>query len=217
MKSFAEWIYEIFLPFIIIAALCNLSADGHIIAVKFGLWALSNCRPLSLFSRSVIFSAISWRKYTVIKRPGKSSGWAFCVISFCYLCLVRPTFTPVSGWTGQSAYVTILGYTARLLGASFLGYLIGEFANSFVLAKMKIFTKGRWCGPGLSVQLLSARLWIPASSSSAPMLARFSLPRGWFYGHGRQGNYRSGFYPAHLYHRQLFEEKPNLLHYDYQT
>ncbi len=44
----------------------------------------------------------------------------------------------------QSAYERILGYTPRLLGASFLAYLVGEFANSFILAKMKIKTKGRF-------------------------------------------------------------------------
>ena len=44
----------------------------------------------------------------------------------------------------QSAYQRILGYTPRLLVASFSAYLIGEFANSFVLAKMKIMTKGRF-------------------------------------------------------------------------
>lgn len=44
----------------------------------------------------------------------------------------------------QSAYERILGYTPRLLAASFLAYLVGEFANSFVLAKMKIMTKGRF-------------------------------------------------------------------------
>jgi len=49
-----------------------------------------------------------------------------------------------SFWDGQAAYERILGYTPRLLVASFLAYLAGEFANSFVLAKMKIATKGRW-------------------------------------------------------------------------
>jgi uncharacterized integral membrane protein (TIGR00697 family) len=44
----------------------------------------------------------------------------------------------------QNAYERILGYTPRLLVASFLAYLVGEFANSFVLAKMKIKTKGRF-------------------------------------------------------------------------
>jgi hypothetical protein len=44
----------------------------------------------------------------------------------------------------QSAYERILGYTPRILVASFAAYLVGEFANSFVLAKMKIRTKGRF-------------------------------------------------------------------------
>jgi uncharacterized integral membrane protein (TIGR00697 family) len=47
-------------------------------------------------------------------------------------------------WKGQEAYDTILGYTPRLLAASFLAYLIGEFANSIVLARMKVATNGRW-------------------------------------------------------------------------
>lgn len=51
---------------------------------------------------------------------------------------------PASFWGGQAAYERILGYTPRLLLASFLAYLLGEFANAFVLAKMKIATKGRW-------------------------------------------------------------------------
>lgn len=49
-----------------------------------------------------------------------------------------------SFWDAQSAYERILGYTPRLLLASLLAYLAGEFANSFVLAKMKIATRGRW-------------------------------------------------------------------------
>jgi uncharacterized integral membrane protein (TIGR00697 family) len=47
-------------------------------------------------------------------------------------------------WDAQAAYERILGYTPRLLLASFIAYLVGEFANSFVLAKMKIATNGRW-------------------------------------------------------------------------
>ncbi len=47
-------------------------------------------------------------------------------------------------WHAQGAYERILGYTPRLLGASFLAYLVGEFANSFVMARMKVLTEGRW-------------------------------------------------------------------------
>jgi uncharacterized integral membrane protein (TIGR00697 family) len=52
---------------------------------------------------------------------------------------------PAAGfWTGQAAYDQILGYTWRLLAASFAAYLMGEFLNSLVLAKLKIATHGRW-------------------------------------------------------------------------
>ncbi len=47
-------------------------------------------------------------------------------------------------WQDQGAYEAILGYTSRILVASFLAYLVGEFANSYVLARMKIATDGRW-------------------------------------------------------------------------
>jgi hypothetical protein len=52
---------------------------------------------------------------------------------------------PAAGfWDGQPAYDRILGHAPRILGASFIAYLIGEFANSYVLARMKVATKGRW-------------------------------------------------------------------------
>jgi uncharacterized integral membrane protein (TIGR00697 family) len=50
---------------------------------------------------------------------------------------------PAPFWTGQAAYDAILGHTPRILGASFVAYLAGEFANAFVLAKLKILTEGR--------------------------------------------------------------------------
>lgn len=47
-------------------------------------------------------------------------------------------------WKGQPAYEEILGHAPRILLASFVAYLIGEFANAFVLARLKIATGGRW-------------------------------------------------------------------------
>jgi len=44
----------------------------------------------------------------------------------------------------QQAYQAILGFAPRLLLASFMAYLIGEFLNSFILAKLKLVTKGRY-------------------------------------------------------------------------
>ena len=44
----------------------------------------------------------------------------------------------------QDAYQRILGSTPRFLLASFIAYVAGEFSNSYVMARMKIATKGKW-------------------------------------------------------------------------
>lgn len=49
-----------------------------------------------------------------------------------------------SAEAAQAAYQAILGFTPRLLGASFAAYLVGEFLNAIVLAKMKVRTEGRY-------------------------------------------------------------------------
>ncbi len=65
----------------------------------------------------------------------------------------------------QQAYEAILGFSPRLLLASFAAYLAGEFLNSFVLAKLKIATSGRWLwmrtiGSTLLGQLADSGLFI---------------------------------------------------------
>src|SRR5262245_10330716 len=51
---------------------------------------------------------------------------------------------PAPVWKGQAAYHEVFAQTPRILFASFVAYLGGSFANSYVLAKLKIVTKGRW-------------------------------------------------------------------------
>ncbi len=46
-------------------------------------------------------------------------------------------------WEHQDAYDTILGFTGRLLVASFIAYVIGSFTNAIILARLKVMTEGR--------------------------------------------------------------------------
>jgi uncharacterized integral membrane protein (TIGR00697 family) len=78
---------------------------------------------------------------------------------------------PAPFWSeggNQTAYAAILGGTPRVLAASFIAYLVGEFLNSFVLAKMKIATRGRWLwtrtiGSTLVGQLADSAVFITAA------------------------------------------------------
>jgi len=132
--------------FVIIAGLfitCLLTAN--IVGVKvisFDFFILP--AAVILFPLSYIFGDILTEVYGY--RWARKVIWLgfLCNLIFVIFAWVGQILPPAALWEGQEAYESILGYTPRLLAASFCGYLVGEFANSFILAKMKIWTKGRW-------------------------------------------------------------------------
>ena len=67
-------------------------------------------------------------------------GLAFAsLMSFVVVAL-----PPAPFWKNQAAYEIAFGLTWRIALASMIAYFCGEFVNSYVLAKMKILTSGRW-------------------------------------------------------------------------
>ena len=69
----------------------------------------------------------------------------FCNLVAVLAIAAAGALPPAGFWAAnQPAYETILGYAPRLLVASFCAYLAGEFANSYVLARLKVATRGRW-------------------------------------------------------------------------
>ncbi|MGZ3694672.1 MAG: queuosine precursor transporter, partial [Bdellovibrionota bacterium] len=51
---------------------------------------------------------------------------------------------PAQGWPHQEAFNTVFGSTPRIVVGSLVAFFCGEFCNSFVLAKMKVATKGKY-------------------------------------------------------------------------
>jgi len=58
--------------------------------------------------------------------------------------LVVQALPPDNSWGNQAAYEAILGLVPRIALASLCGYLVGEFTNSIILAKLKVKTNGRF-------------------------------------------------------------------------
>lgn len=50
---------------------------------------------------------------------------------------------PAESWGGQAAYEQVFGQVPRIVFASITAFWAGEFANSYVLARMKVWTQGR--------------------------------------------------------------------------
>ena len=131
---------------VIIAAIfvtCLITAN--IIAVKvISLGPFILPAAIVIFPLSYIFGDILTEVYGY--RWARKVIWLgfFCNLIFVIFVWIGQVLPPAPFWEWQEAYESILGYTPRLLLASFSGYLAGEFTNSFVLAKMKILTRGRW-------------------------------------------------------------------------
>lgn len=57
--------------------------------------------------------------------------------------LIMVAMPPAPEWHDQDAYLKIFGFVPRMVLASLIAYLCGEFANSFTMARMKVLTRGQ--------------------------------------------------------------------------
>jgi uncharacterized integral membrane protein (TIGR00697 family) len=118
---------------------------ANVIAVKLvGLGDLVVPAGVVIFPLSYIFGDVLTEVYGY--RQARRVIWLgfFCNLLMVAAIWVGGLLPAASFWDGQPAYDRILGFTPRLLAASFAAYLVGEFANSYVLARLKIATRGRW-------------------------------------------------------------------------
>lgn len=130
---------------IITAVFVTCLITANVIAVKvISLGPVILPAAIFIFPLSYIVGDVLTEVYGY--RQARKVIWLgfICNLIFVIFAWVGQILPPAPFWEGQEAYKSILGYTPRLLAASFLGYLAGEFANSFILAKMKILTRGRW-------------------------------------------------------------------------
>ena len=130
---------------VITAVFITCLITANIIAIKvISLGPVILPAAIFVFPLSYIFGDILTEVYGY--RQARKVIWLgfICNLIFVIFAWVGQILPPAPFWGGQEAYESILGYTPRLLAASFLGYLAGEFTNSFILAKMKIMTRGRW-------------------------------------------------------------------------
>jgi len=88
---------------------------------------------------------------------------------------------PAPFWKHQAAYEVAFGSTWRIAGASMIAYFCGEFVNSFVLAKMKIATGGRWLwtrtiGSTIVGEAVDSALFYPLAFYGSGIIVNEALP-----------------------------------------
>ncbi len=66
------------------------------------------------------------------------------LIFMAFMAWVVVSLPPAKDWPGQPAYEFVFGNSWRIVAASMLAFWAGEFANSYVLARMKVWTGGKY-------------------------------------------------------------------------
>jgi uncharacterized integral membrane protein (TIGR00697 family) len=134
--------YEFVMAAFVTILICsNLIGPAKIVQVD-GLPAFG--AGLLFFPVSYVFGDVLTEVYGYAR--ARRVIWAgFAGLAFAaFMAAVVVALPPAPFWQNQQAYEIAFGTTWRIAAASMVAYFCGEFANSFVLAKMKIMTAGRW-------------------------------------------------------------------------
>jgi uncharacterized integral membrane protein (TIGR00697 family) len=118
-----------------------------------------------LFPLSYIFGDILTEVYGYRRSRGVIwLGFAMMFLMSAILIIVGK-LPAAPDWNNQASYDAILGLTPRIVLASLVAYFCGGFANSFILAKMKVWTAGKhlWArtiGSSVVGELVDSSLFI---------------------------------------------------------
>lgn len=137
--------------FVTVLVVSNIASSAKIVDWGFSLLGLPMAFDAGtiLFPISYIFGDILTEVYGYKQsRRVIWAGFGCLALSAFIFWIVRvmPGEATWQGYAGDDAYNAILGgmSTGGIVLASLAGYWTGEFTNSFILAKMKVLTEGRW-------------------------------------------------------------------------
>jgi uncharacterized integral membrane protein (TIGR00697 family) len=132
--------YDLVMALFVTILLCsNIIGAAKVCTV----WGFTFGAGVLFFPISYIFNDVLTEVYGYAR--ARKVVWAgFGAIIFAsFMSWVVVTLPPAADWNDQRAYESVFGQTPRIVFASLTAFFVGEFANSYVLAKMKIKTNGR--------------------------------------------------------------------------
>ena len=133
--------YDLIMAAFVTILLCSnlIGAEKVVTILGFSFGAGILFFPISYFFNDILTEVYGYAR-------SRKVVWAgFAALGFAsFMAWVVIKLPPAQGWIYQEAYETVFGQTWRIVLASLLAFFSGEFVNSYVLAKMKLFTKGKF-------------------------------------------------------------------------
>lgn len=138
MKRFKY--YDLIMAAFVTVLLCSniIGAEKVVRVFGFTFGAGILFFPISYFFNDILTEVYGYARSRKVVWAGFTA--LFFASIMAWVVLVLPA---APGWIHQEAYAVVFGQTFRIVIASLTAFFCGEFTNSFVLAKMKIFTDGK--------------------------------------------------------------------------
>ena len=130
--------------FVTVLLLSNVLGAGKVAVIDLpGIGAWPFGAGILFFPVSYVLGDILTEVYGYAR--ARRCIWAgFGALLFmAFMAWVVVALPPAESWSGQAAYEQVFGQVPRIVFASMVAFWVGEFVNSYVLAKMKIWTRGR--------------------------------------------------------------------------
>jgi len=175
--------YEFVMAAFVTVLICsNLIGPAKIAQIHVPiLGALTFGAGVLFFPISYVFGDVLTEVYGYAR--ARRVIWAgFAGLGFAsFMASVVIALPPAPFWAHQDAYEFVFGSTWRIVAASMTAYFCGEFVNSFVLAKMKILTKGKWLwtrtiGSTIAGEAVDSALFYPLAFYGSGIIPDEKLP-----------------------------------------
>jgi hypothetical protein len=175
--------YEFVMAAFVTVLICsNLIGPAKIAQIQVPvLGALTFGAGVLFFPISYVFGDVLTEVYGYAR--ARRVIWAgFAGLGFAsFMAAVVIALPPAPFWAHQGAYEVVFGATWRIVAASMIAYFCGEFVNSFVLAKMKILTKGKWLwtrtiGSTVAGEAVDSALFYPLAFYGSGIIPDEKLP-----------------------------------------
>jgi len=136
-----DFVMAAFVAILLLSNLVGAAKRSEVDLPIIGTWAFG--AGILFFPISYVIGDILTEVYG-FARARRVIWTGFAALLFmAFMCWVVVALPPAAGWNDQPAYEAVFGSTWRIVLASMIAFWVGEFANSFVLAKLKVRTQGR--------------------------------------------------------------------------
>ena len=169
-----RWFDFMMAAFVTILLLSNVLGAGKVAVIHLpvvGEWPFG--AGILFFPLAYVLGDVLTEVYGYARARRCIWAGTVAMLFMAFMAAVVVALPPARDWGGQQAYEQVFGQVPRIVFASIVAFWAGEFANSFIMAKMKVWSRGRhlWTrtiGSTVVGQGIDSALFYPLAFLGAP-------------------------------------------------